>query len=232
MGQIRHGCASTMHAIRATTQRSQASNAELSRELGTNVKTVAKWRKRQTVEDKKTGPKEPSLTVLSKDEEAMIVVFRRHTLLPLDDCLYAPQPSTPHLTRSSSPRCLQRHGISRLPDMDVDNLPEDAKDHELLEFDDKVAEAVARLKRAQQDFPGEAEFPSAEGQLWQQLGESEKASSAFQKAISIRPRNTGAFARLSRIQKAGGSQQQAASTLEKALERFPQDKTFIYRWRF
>lgn len=47
------------------------------------------------------------------------------------------------------------------------NLPEDAKDHELVEFDDKVAEAVERLRRAQQDFPGEAEFPSAEGQLWQ-----------------------------------------------------------------
>ncbi len=57
MGQIRHGCVTTTHAIRATIQRSQVSNAELSRELGINVKTVAKWRKRQTVEDKKTGPR-------------------------------------------------------------------------------------------------------------------------------------------------------------------------------
>ena len=38
-------------------------------------------------------------------------------LLPLDDCLYALQPSIPHLTRSSLHRCLQRHGISRLPDV-------------------------------------------------------------------------------------------------------------------
>ncbi|MEJ6389817.1 P-loop NTPase [Gymnodinialimonas ulvae] len=103
-------------------------------------------------------------------------------------------------------------------------LPEDAKDHELIEFDDKVHEAVERLKRAQQDFPGEAEFPVAEGQLWQRLGESEKATKAFQKAISVRPRNTGAFARLSRIQKTEGSDEDAAATLEKALERFPQDK--------
>ena len=29
-------------------------------------------------------------TVLSKEEEALIVAFRKHTLLPLDDCLYAP----------------------------------------------------------------------------------------------------------------------------------------------
>lgn len=48
------------------------------------------------------------------------MAFRRHTLLPLDDCLYALQPSIPHLTRSSLHRCLQRHGISRLPDMEGD----------------------------------------------------------------------------------------------------------------
>jgi hypothetical protein len=44
----------------------------------------AKWRKRQTVEDQKTGPKEPRSTILSEDEEAMVVAFRRHTLLPLE----------------------------------------------------------------------------------------------------------------------------------------------------
>jgi hypothetical protein len=43
------------------------------------------------------------------------VVFRRQTLLPLDDCLYALQPTIPHLTRSSLHRCVQLHGISRLP---------------------------------------------------------------------------------------------------------------------
>jgi transposase InsO family protein len=120
MGQVRHGCATTTHAIRAAIQRSQASNAELSRELGINPKTVAKWRKRQSVEDRKTGPREPRSTVLSEEDEAVIVAFRRHTLLPLDDCLYALQPTIPHLTRSSLHRCLQRHGISRLPDIDGD----------------------------------------------------------------------------------------------------------------
>ena len=120
MGQVRHGSATTTHAVRAAIQRSQASIAELSRELGINPKTVAKWRKRQTVEDQKTGPQKPRSTVLSADEEAMVVAFRRHTLLPLDDCLYALQPSIPHLTRSSLHRCFQRHGISRLPDVEGD----------------------------------------------------------------------------------------------------------------
>ena len=50
----------------------------------------------------------------------MVVAFRRHTLLPLDDCLYALQPSIPHLTRSALHRCLQRHGISRLQDVEGD----------------------------------------------------------------------------------------------------------------
>lgn len=63
------------------------------------------------------GPKTPRSTVLSVEDEA-VIAFRRYTLLPLDDCLYALQPTLPHLTRSSLHRCLQRHGIARLPDMD------------------------------------------------------------------------------------------------------------------
>lgn len=82
---------------------------------GINPKTVQKWRTRQTVEDYKTGPKQPRSTILSQAKEALIVAFRRHTLLPLDDCLYALKATLPHLTRSSLHRCLQRHGISRLP---------------------------------------------------------------------------------------------------------------------
>ena len=58
--------------------------------------------------------------MLTIEEEAVIVAFRQHTLLPLDDCLYALQPTIPHLTRSSLHRCLQRHGIGRLPDVEGD----------------------------------------------------------------------------------------------------------------
>ena len=46
------------------------------------------------------------------------MAFRKDTLLPLDDCLYALQPTILHLTRSSLHRCLQRHGISRLPEVE------------------------------------------------------------------------------------------------------------------
>jgi hypothetical protein len=81
---------------------------------------VAKWKKRRTVRVLPTGPKVPKSTVLSIEEEAVIVAFRRHTLLPLDDCLYALQATIRHLTRSSLHRCLQRHCISRLPEVEGD----------------------------------------------------------------------------------------------------------------
>lgn len=117
MGQLLHGSARTTEATRRAIQNSQESLRALAVRYGINPKTVAKWRKRNSVSDAPMGPKEPSSTVLSKDEEALIVAFRKHTLLPLDDCLYTLQESIPHLTRSSLHRCLQRHDISRLPDL-------------------------------------------------------------------------------------------------------------------
>jgi transposase InsO family protein len=54
------------------------------------------------------------------EQEAIIVAFRKHTLLPLDDCLYALQATIPQLTRWSLHRCLERHGISRLPEIKGD----------------------------------------------------------------------------------------------------------------
>jgi transposase-like protein len=120
MGQILHGSATTTEAVRRAIQHSQESLRALAKRYSINQKTVAKWKKRVSVADLPTGPKEPKSTVLSIEEEAIIVAFRKHTLLPLDDCLYALQPTIPHLSRSSLHRCLQRHGIGRLPDVEGD----------------------------------------------------------------------------------------------------------------
>jgi transposase InsO family protein len=118
MGQILHGSARTTAAVRRAIQQSQESLAKLAARYGLNPKTIAKWRKRAYLHDAPMGPKQPHSTVLTKEEEALIVTFRRHTLLPLDDCLYALQATIPHLTRSALHRCLKRHGISRLPDIE------------------------------------------------------------------------------------------------------------------
>ena len=60
------------------------------------------------------GPK-PRSSVLTEAEEAIIVEFRRRTLLPLDDVLGSLRDTIPTLTRSALHRCLVRHGISRWP---------------------------------------------------------------------------------------------------------------------
>jgi hypothetical protein len=120
MGQVLHSCATTTEAIRRAIQHSQASLRQLARRYGINPKTARKWRARSSVADLRTGPKDPRSTILSSEEEAIVVAFRRHTLLPLDDCLYALQSTIPHLTRSPLHRCLQRHGISRLPEVEGD----------------------------------------------------------------------------------------------------------------
>ena len=120
MGQVLHGSATTTEAVRRAIQHGQASLRALAKRYGVDPKTVAKWRARSSVADRRTGPKVVHATVLSGEEEAIAVAFRRHTLLPLDDCLYALQATIPHRARSSLHRCLQRHGINRLPELDGD----------------------------------------------------------------------------------------------------------------
>ena len=120
MGQVLHGSATTTHAVRAAIQRSKAPVAEIAEKYGLNPKTVRKWKQRPGVADAPMGPKDPRSTVLTPQEEAIAVAFRRHTLLSLDDCLYALQATIPHLTRSSLHRLFVRHDISRLPEIEGD----------------------------------------------------------------------------------------------------------------
>ncbi len=120
MGQVLHGSARTTEAVRRAIQLREGSVRALARRYGVSPTTTQKWRKRTTTADAPMGPKQPRSTVLTPEDEAVVVAFRRHTLLPLDDCLYALQPTVPHLSRSSLHRCLERHGISRLPDVGGD----------------------------------------------------------------------------------------------------------------
>jgi transposase len=123
-GQVIHGCATTTKAVRRAIRHSQASLRDLASRYGLNPKTIAKWRKRTSVADLPTGPREAHSSTLSTEQEAIIVAFRRHILLPLDDCLYALQATIPQPTRSALHRCLQRHGISRLPEVEGGKKPQ------------------------------------------------------------------------------------------------------------
>ena len=110
-----HGSARTTPRVRAELQASQEATRSLAARYGLNPKTVTKWRKRATTADRPMGPSQPRSSVLTEAEEAIVVEFRRRTLLPLDDVLGCLRETIPALSRSALHRCLRRHGISRLP---------------------------------------------------------------------------------------------------------------------
>src|SRR5919112_1985338 len=110
-----HGSARTTPRVRAELRRAEEGTRALAARYGLNPKTVAKWRNRTTTADAAMGPRRPRSTVLTEAEEAIVVEFRRRTLLPLDDVLGCLRDAIPKLSRSALHRCLVRHGISRLP---------------------------------------------------------------------------------------------------------------------
>ena len=123
MGQVLHGSARTTAAVpveRYSIVREPEGACQALRhqpQYGRQVEEAHGCRRLAT------GPKNAKSNILTIEKEAIIVAFRRHTLLPLDGCLYALQVTIPHLTRSSLHRCLQWHRISRLPEVTGDKNP-------------------------------------------------------------------------------------------------------------
>lgn len=100
-----HGSARTTPRVRAELQASQEATRALATRYGLNPKTVAKWRRRRSTVDAPMGPSRPRSSVLTEAEEAIVVAFRRHTLLPLDDVLGCLRATIPTLSRSALHRC-------------------------------------------------------------------------------------------------------------------------------
>lgn len=109
-----HGSARTTPRVRAEAQAAQTSSRALAAQYGLDPETVPGWRRRDGTAGATMGPK-PRSSVPTAAEEAIVVEFRRRTLPPLDDVLGCLKDQIPTLTRSALHRCLQRHGISRLP---------------------------------------------------------------------------------------------------------------------
>ena len=121
MDQVLHGSATTTEKVRRAIQRSEDNVRALACRHGISPTTVQKWRRQVHTADAPTEPKAIHSTIVTTEKEAMVWRFAA-TLLPLDDCLWALKATIPHLTRSALRRCLQRHGISRLPDKTGDSL--------------------------------------------------------------------------------------------------------------
>jgi hypothetical protein len=105
MGQILHGSARTTEAVRRAIY-SQESLRILACRQGVNPKTIASWRKRSSIADRRTGPyPRPPFFRLNRKP---FVAFRRHSLLRLDDCLRATIPEltcTAACSGTTSPGC-------------------------------------------------------------------------------------------------------------------------------
>lgn len=114
MGQILHKRATTTHAIRKQIQEATGSYAELAKRFNVNIKTIQTWKNRDFVEDKPMGNGRMN-SVLTEEDEALICKVRKKTWLPLDDLFDLLTTAIPKLSRSNLHRCLQHHGISRVP---------------------------------------------------------------------------------------------------------------------
>ena len=111
--------ARTNRRQRRQIQLSAQSDRALAQKLGIDVKTVSKWRRRQSVDDAPLGPKTPTPSNLAPDAEAFVVAVRQLTRASLEILLPRLQGVLPRLSRSTLYRVWRKWGVSRMPG----NLP-------------------------------------------------------------------------------------------------------------
>ena len=121
-----HANATTTPEMRAFIHESNISTAVLARLLKVSESTVRKWRKRDSLSDASHVPKQLN-TTLSEAQEYVVVELRTRLLLSLDELLVVcKQFINTSVSRSGLQRCLKRHGVSRLADMQDDGESSDA----------------------------------------------------------------------------------------------------------
>ena len=108
-----HSCATTTPSVRRAIQESEETNIVLAKRYGVNRKTIAKWKAREVTSDERMGPK-ARRSSLGSDDEIIILAYRWHTRLALNDLHLRLRHLIPNLTRSTLHRCLKRHGLSRV----------------------------------------------------------------------------------------------------------------------
>ena len=109
-----HSCATTTPRVRRAIQESEEKNIVLAKRYHANRKTIAKWKAREFTSDERMGPKNPRPTLLSQEDDAIILAYRWRTRLALNDCHLRLRRLMPKLSRSTLHRCLKRHGLGRI----------------------------------------------------------------------------------------------------------------------
>ena len=110
-----HPSARTTRLQRRRIQASQDTDKACAHKMGLNAKTVAKWRRRTSVEDAPRGPKTRPRRALTDEDEVLAVALRQLTWAPLDVLLARLRPILPDLSRSALYRAWVRWGVSRTP---------------------------------------------------------------------------------------------------------------------
>ena len=157
-----HANATTTVEMREFIQESDLPTAVLARLLKISESTVRKWRGRESVDDKSHVPKQLN-TTLTAAQEYVVVELRTRLLLSLDELLeVCKQFINVNASRAGLQRCLKRHGVSRLADMqdsgvtsDADQSVqvaiEDTSEHKVL-FSDVSPEAMREVLNSTRDL--------------------------------------------------------------------------------
>ncbi len=120
-----HPQARTTPRVRAEIQAAPptVTHVALARQLGINVLTVRKWRKRTETADRSHRPLQMH-TRLNEAQEAVLMEVRRLLWLSLDDLLVVGREFLcAQLSRSALSRCLVRHGLNQRPVEDKPRTP-------------------------------------------------------------------------------------------------------------
>jgi len=114
-----HKQATTTPKVRAAIQSSDDAGTVLAERFGVTAQTVYKWRKRDNVEDRSHTPHRLQ-TTLTPAQEAVAVALRKTLLISLDDLLAVVREFlNPNVSRSGLDRCLRRHGVGNLRNLQV-----------------------------------------------------------------------------------------------------------------
>lgn len=109
-----HKNATTTPRVRALIQASDEPQTVLARRFGVSVETIARWKHRDSVEDR-SHTAHRLQTRLTPGQEAIVVYLRRTLLLSLDDLLAVTREFLcAAVSRSGLDRCLRRHGVGSL----------------------------------------------------------------------------------------------------------------------
>lgn len=117
LDKTQHKNATTTPEIRAFIHESDLATAVLARLLKVSESTVRKWRKRECTDDVSNLPKQLN-TTLTLAQQYVVVHLRLRLKLSLDELLtVCKEFINSNTSRAGLQRCLKRHGVSRLADM-------------------------------------------------------------------------------------------------------------------